>query len=217
MVTSATAEQDSVKRHWWWRPGMRPGRRYYTVYVTLEEPGFEDLHRLIDQYQAALGPIPHVDVIPRPWRHMTMQGIGFTDEIPTAQIAEIAEAAQHHLDQLPPVELTFRRPAISHTTEAITLSPENGEQMHAVRAAVRAGIADVWGADNVPETDMVFRPHASVAYINADGPAQPIRDAIDATHATVAQAVITSVAIIEMHRDNAMYEWEIYRRLTFGR
>jgi 2'-5' RNA ligase len=217
MSSSPITEPDSVKRHWWWRPGMRPGRRFYTVYVVLEEPGFADLHRLIDQYQAALAPISHVDVIPRPWRHMTVQGIGFTDEVSAADIAGMAETAQQHLAQLPPIELTFRQPAISHTTEAITLSPDNSEQMHAVRTAVRAGIADVWGDDGVPEADTVFRPHASVAYINADGPAQPIRDAIDSVCAEPARALVTSVAIIEMHRDNAMYQWQVRRRLDLAK
>jgi 2'-5' RNA ligase len=193
---------------------MRVGRRFYTVYVTLE--GQDDLHRLVDDYQKSLAEIPHLDTIPRPWRHMTVQGIGFSDEVSAADIARIADASQRHLATLSPVALTFRRPAVSHTTEAVTLGPDDGQGMHAIRQAIRAGIADVWGAGAVLESDAVFRPHTSLGYINADGPAQPIRDAIDTVHAAPAHATIDSVALIEMHRDQQMYQWREYARLRLG-
>jgi hypothetical protein len=41
-------------------------------------------------------------------------------------------------------------------------------------ARLRAAIADVWGPDNVPEDADGFRPHVSLAYSNAVGPAELI-------------------------------------------
>jgi 2'-5' RNA ligase len=209
------AKSEQVKPHWWWRPGFRVGRRFYTCYVTFE--GQDDLHRLVDDYQRTLTTVPYLDLIPRPWRHMTVQGVGFTDEVSNSDINHIAAAAQRHLSQVPAATLTFTQPAISHTTEAITLSPEQGHGMHAIRDAIRAGIADVWGDDQVPESDTQYRPHTSAAYANAAGPAQPIRDAIETVTSPPAQATITNVNLIEMHRDNRMYQWTVHTQLSLGK
>ncbi|MFI7644183.1 hypothetical protein [Nonomuraea sp. NPDC049400] len=51
--------------------------------------------------------------------------------------------------------------------------------MAAVRRAVRNGIADVWGAARVPETEDGFVPHVSLAYSRISGmPLAPIRDVL---------------------------------------
>jgi hypothetical protein len=63
-----------MRDHWWWRVG----RHLYTWHVTFE--GQTDLHRLVRAYQARLD-LPGLDLVPVAWLHLTMQGVGFTDEV----------------------------------------------------------------------------------------------------------------------------------------
>ena len=78
---------DEGRNHWWWRPGWRAGRHFYACHLTpADQP---ELRRLVDTYQAALRDVPTVDLIPAQWLHLTMQGIGFTDEISSQEIERI--------------------------------------------------------------------------------------------------------------------------------
>jgi hypothetical protein len=74
-----------MREHWWWRPGWRIGRCMYTWHVTFAaQPRLRDL---VTVYQDALAPLPGLDPIPMQWLHLTMQGIGFTDEVSSQDIA----------------------------------------------------------------------------------------------------------------------------------
>jgi 2'-5' RNA ligase len=76
-----------------------------------------------------------------------------------------------------------------------------------------SSIADALGADAVSEDPNRFRPHLSVAYIAAAGSSAPYVDALRAVHAEPAQARVSTVELIEMHRDNRMYEWAVLASL----
>ncbi|MBM0255647.1 hypothetical protein [Micromonospora sp. 4G55] len=61
---------------------------------------FEDqpeLYRLADSYRSALTAAPPATLIPDQWLHLTMQGIGFTDETSGARLAAIIEEAGEQL------------------------------------------------------------------------------------------------------------------------
>ncbi|HEX6074570.1 MAG TPA: hypothetical protein VFZ32_04810 [Micromonosporaceae bacterium] len=78
MNPEPTDTVEGLRNHWWWRPGWREGRHFYACHLTFDNA--PDLHRLADRYQQALRPFAGLDLIPRRWLHLTMQGIGFTDE-----------------------------------------------------------------------------------------------------------------------------------------
>lgn len=74
--------------HWHWRPGWRLGRRMYTMHLTLQEaPAVEDAIRRLQESLAALDVLRPVPV---EGLHLTMTGVGFTDEVTAAQIDEVA-------------------------------------------------------------------------------------------------------------------------------
>jgi 2'-5' RNA ligase len=79
---------------------------------------------------------------------------------------------------------------------------------------VREAIGDVLG--EVPEKAEGFTPHVSVAYSAGDGPAAPIAQVLDDIDVAPAQARISSVELIVIHRDNQMYEWEPFARVPLG-
>ncbi|MGH3921873.1 MAG: 2'-5' RNA ligase family protein, partial [Pseudonocardiaceae bacterium] len=79
-----------MRDHWWWRPGWRVGRRFYTWHLTFQDQ--EDVHRLARVYQHRLD-APNLDLVPLRWLHLTTQGVGFTDEVSADDAARIVGAA----------------------------------------------------------------------------------------------------------------------------
>jgi 2'-5' RNA ligase len=212
-VTGAhdTPSFDRMRDHWWWRPGWRVGRTFYTWHLTFDHA--PDVHRLAADYEAVLD-IPGLDVVPPRWLHLTMQGVGFTDEVSTADVDAIAEAARRRLAELEPFELTLG-PTVPDP-EVVRLEVAPGDPVANVRDAIRAGIADVWGAHRVPETGAGFIPHVSLAYSSATGPAEPILRAAESAQVEPATATITEAQMIVLNRDQREYQWTTYSVAPLG-
>ncbi|MFJ9842290.1 2'-5' RNA ligase family protein [Kitasatospora sp. NPDC101155] len=196
--------------HWWWRPGWAEGRRFYTWHLTFD--GASDLHHLAADYRHALADVPGLDLVPDRWLHLTMQGLGFVDEVDRNDARAIADAAGRHLAKIPAFDLALG-PAIV-TPEALLLTVAPADPVHAVRSAIRAAIADAW--PQVPEAAEGFRPHVSVAYSNSTGPAQPATDALASVSSCPATARVTSAELIVLGRDERMYEWQSFAQVPLG-
>jgi 2'-5' RNA ligase len=198
---------DRVHNHWWWRPGWRVGRRFYAFHVTFEEQ--HDVYRLADRYRSALAGTP-ATIIPDQWLHLTMQGIGFADEVAGTTLSAIATEAADLLAQVPEVAAQFREIVVAN--EAVVMPATPAEAVRRLRATTRAAIGRVLGEDQVPEDTRRFRPHVSIAYLTTDGPADPYIRAVNAIEPEPAVVRISHVDLIEMHRDRRMYEWSVVRR-----
>ena len=202
---------EQVRNHWWWRPGWRQGRSFYTWHLTFA--GQPAVARVARHYHAILRELPGVDAVPVEWLHLTMQGLGFTDELTADQVDEAVAAARERLAKLSPFELTLGPVRVD--PEALLLEAKPAEAVRELRLAIRAGIADAWGADRLPEADTPFSPHISVGYINTDGPAEPFISALDASPAT-GQAVVREAQLIVINRDTRMYTWKPYVAARIG-
>lgn len=202
---------EQLRDHWWWRPGWKVGTRFYAWHITVDDqPG---LHELVDAYQAELRGVDGLDLIPREWLHLTMQGVGFVEDVRPERLEAIVAAARHRLGQIAPVVAHFGRPVV--TAEAVIVPPTPLEPFDALRTAVRAAIGDVLGA--VTENADDFRPHISLAYANAEGPAHSAVQAVSKIEAVPAETTIRAVSLIEMHRDNRMYEWQTIDSIPLGK
>ena len=197
-----SSSPDRMRDHWWWRPGWRAGRRMCTWHVTFDDQ--PRLHELVSSYQAALAPLPGLDLIPARWLHLTMQGIAFTDEVSPPEIADIAEAARKHLATQQPVSLSVG-PALVDP-EAILLQVSPADSLDPVRAGVRAAIADVRGAERVPESEH-WTPHISIAYSNSEAPAAPYAEALNTITRAPVKLTVSAVHLIELSRDAHLYQW----------
>jgi 2'-5' RNA ligase len=200
-----------MRNHWWWRPGWRTGRSMYTFHITFA--GQSRLHELVTVYQDALVSLPGLDPIPMQWLHLTMQGIGFTDEVSSQDIAAIAEAARERLATQPPVPLVVG-PALADP-EAIMLTVHPDAALDPVRTAVRAAIAEVWGPSQVPEGED-WTPHISMAYSHTTDPAAPYIDAISTVSPAPAELTVPSVQLIELKRDTHLYQWATKADVPLG-
>jgi hypothetical protein len=66
------------------------------------------LRELAADYQKALTGVPGIDLIPPQWLHLTMQGIGFTDEIDADELAALDHALTAELAAIEPPAAEFR-------------------------------------------------------------------------------------------------------------
>jgi 2'-5' RNA ligase len=204
-------DADELADHWWWRPGWRVGTRFYTWHVTVA-----DLPQLADHvaaYQEPLRQFPFLDLIPREWLHVTVQGVGDASEVPPQQRDAVVAAVGSRLVSFTAPRLTFARPVLHR--EAVVLPPAEPELLRAIRDAIRGGIEDAYGP---PEGDPTrpFRPHVSLAYVNTPGDVAPVRTALDSVHTQPVDVAVTHVSLIELHRDNRMYEWTTVATVPLG-
>ncbi len=198
-----------LKDHWWPRPGWRPGRIMLTWHLTFEHA--TDLHALVRAYQQPLAALPDLHLIPAEWLHLTVQGLGYADEITDDQLTANTKAVTDAVAALSPFELTFGRPAIRG--EAIGFHPEPAHPVHMLWSTIRGAIAAALGSDAVrvgPEQTHGFQPHVSIAYASAERDATPYINALDSVHAEPAAVPVTSVSLIRQDRvldPEWVYRW----------
>jgi 2'-5' RNA ligase len=183
----------------------------YTWHVTFDDQ--PQLHELVSAYQTALSPLPGLDLIPGRWLHLTMQGIGFTDEVSEREIADIADAARKRLEDQRPVSLAIGPASVD--PEAIMFEVTPTDALSPVRSAIRAAISEVRGAAEVPESEE-WTPHVSLAYSNGDGIAAPYIAAVDSVSTFPVTLTISKADLIELNRDMRLYQWITKAELTFS-
>jgi 2'-5' RNA ligase len=199
-----------VHDHWWWRPGWRVGRHFYAFHITFD--GQPDLYRLAATYRDALAGLPALTVVPDRWLHLTVQGLGFTDELSRSTVDAIASEAAARLAEVPPVAVRFAEIVVAD--EAIALPAMPAEPIRRIRDTSRAAIASVM--QEVPEDPQRFRPHVTLAYLTADGSSDPYVTAVRAVNAEPAPVTVGHLDLIEMHRDHRMYEWNVLASIKLG-
>ena len=198
-----TTHAEDLRDHWWWRPGWQIGTRFYTWHLTFD--GRAGLHQLVAQYQSALAGIAGLDLIPHRWLHVTMQGVGHVDQVDDHQIDRLVAAVRARLADLDPVLIRFHRPVVR--PEAIALPALPASEVNRLRDAIRAALAEVLGAANVPESSLGYQPHLSLAYSSGEQPAAPVIAALDTVSAQPVELEVTEASLIVQHRDDKMYEW----------
>jgi 2'-5' RNA ligase len=199
-----------MRRHWWWRPGWRPGRRLYAWHLTFGDQtlsrGEADLRQVVGGYQARLAGLPGLDLVPVEWLHLTVQPIGFADEVGAGDAEQIVAAVGRSCAALAPLRLTLGPAQLQ--AEGVWLPVAPAAAVWRVRAAVRAGIAEVWGAARVPEPARGFTPHVSLAYSDTDGPDDSYAAALAETPPRSAMVQFGAIQLIVLRRDEHLYRWE---------
>ena len=206
-----------VENHWWWRPGWQAGRHYYACHIIFEnEP---DIQNLAAAYQEPLTQFPGLDLIPRPWLHLTMQGIGFTDSVSDSEISAITTGISIRLAMVTPPLVTFARPIVR--TEAIYLPAAPVNAFDGVRTNAYEAIKEVLGPKrspdiNVTQTLKKYTPHVSIAYVNTNSSALPYIEALRSVSHEPVTLQIRRASVLTFHRDNRMYEWTKAIPVTIG-
>ncbi|MFG1779038.1 2'-5' RNA ligase family protein [Micromonospora sp. NPDC049051] len=198
-----TAYQDLPKliEHWYWRPGWRADRRFYTWHLTFEHQ--PELHRLVTGLQRQLV-LPGLDLVPLDGLHLTMQGLGFTDEVSAPDLNAIVAEVRRRCAGLAPLELSLG-PA-DPDAEGIGLLVQPWDRVEHLRATIRDAIGTVWPA--VPEPAGGFRPHVTIAYSGSRAPTDPIRARLaELRNQPPARVTVSEVTLIALRRENRTYRW----------
>jgi 2'-5' RNA ligase len=201
---------DRLTEHWYWRPGWRQGRRFYTWHITFD--GQVALYDLARRIQAGLD-VPGLDPVPMEGLHLTMQGLGFTDEVSHDDAEKIVEAARTRCAAVRPFQLTLG--PVDPDAEATALLVAPWAPVEQLRLTIRDAIGSVWPV--VPEPEEGFRPHVTVAYSGASVPVEPIRE-----HMTVlrdlppVEVSISEVQLIALNRDERVYAWDVVESVPLG-
>jgi 2'-5' RNA ligase len=201
-----------TRDHWWWRPGWRKGRSFYTWHITFSSS--EPIRQIVSLYAPVISRVSTLDPVGVDGIHLTLQGIGFTDEVSNADIKRIVASTLSRCAQLEPIKARIDEPRIDE--EAVHMNVHPVEQIAHVKLALRNGIGDVWGHENIPETMDDFRPHITLAYSNGIAPIERIDTAIKECSLPVADVLISAVSLIDLNRDRGRYEWTQVATVTLG-
>lgn len=209
MTIGDRTSAEITRNHWWWRPGWRTGRAFYTWHVTFDQAS--EVHRLVHSYRERLAAISGLDPIPAQWLHLTVQGIGFTDEIESSVVDQIAAAAAERCASLPAFQISTGD--LSIEPEVVRFEVEPIEPLVRLRHELRAAIGDVLGAEAVPESADGFKPHLSLAYSSADGvPLSEVAAALSEGEVGTTSATVEAASLLMLNRDQRCYQWTVHAR-----
>jgi 2'-5' RNA ligase len=204
-----TAPHVPLRDHWWPRAGWRPGRIALTWHLIFT--GCAALAEHAAAYQRALAGLPGLDPVPAEWLHLTVQAVGWADEVPSPTLAAVVDAVRPRVAALAPFDLVFDRPTIYGEAAAMSALP--AAPVARLRDAVRAGLRDVLGEDGVPtaaEQAHGFLPHVTVAYSRVDADVVPYAAALDGVVRAPTAVPVTEVTLIRQERLLAphwQYRW----------
>ncbi|QNE19078.1 2'-5' RNA ligase family protein [Kribbella qitaiheensis] len=202
---------DEVRDHWYLRPGWRVGRSFYTWHLTFaDSPSVADL---ADSYADVVARMPGLTPVTPQWLHLTMQGVGFTDRVPDADLTEIIEATKSRLSRVSPFEVTIG-PAVLDA-ESLQLPVAPVAPLQNLRDHLRAAIGDAWGPDAIPELPHLT-PHISLGYWNRPAPAAPLATLLSTSPTHTATTPITAISLIALTRTTHLYTWTPTTTLTLS-
>ena len=182
----------------------------YAWHVTFrDQPAMQDLAA---RAGSVLRDVPWLEPVPGLWLHLTMQDIGFSDEVSGDDLAAVTAAARTRLAAVSPAVVSIGPARV--LDEGIACDAHPAAALSPARDAVRAAIGDVRGPAGLPgQAD--WWPHVSLAYASADGPSAPAETAL-AGFGAAAAITVTEVQLILLGRDGYQYEWETRATVRLG-
>jgi 2'-5' RNA ligase len=199
----------------WQRPGWTDGRTSYHWLLTLNDES--ELRALAQQCQANLRDLPMLDQVPLDTLHLTLQRVGFADEVDSTQLQQVIDMARQSCADLAPFVLHIGWLAGSEGAIRFTALPV--EPVVNLRHAVRETLTYV----ACPTTDQTiesaaFWPHVSIAYCNVSTPAKPIVERVAPLRVLASAKVnVCTVDLVELRRNNRVYRWEVIARAKLER
>lgn len=188
----------------WDRPGWTDGRRSYHWIVRFDD--CPAVRALAARCQDQLRHLPTLDLVPATSLHLTLQRVGFTDQITTADAHAVAAAAREQYAAMPPVTTTIG--PLAGSAGAVRFSAGPHQPLRRIRNTARTAVAEVLGTDAVSAPAADFVPHVSIAYNNTSVDAELIIEHV-ATLRTLATTTvqIDAVDLVELRRDGPSYVW----------
>jgi 2'-5' RNA ligase len=188
--------------HWWWRPGVTPGRRLYVWHILFgDEPAVQDLAA---GCQDRLDGISGLDLVPMQWLHMTTQIVGFADEISDAELVAMIEVTGRQLRSFEPVSVRIGRPLFH--SEAVMMGVEPRGALDPVRNVIREAVAATVRVNQLADAPE-WTPHVSIAYSNLEASAGPVIEAMRPSPPP-SKIDVRRVHLVSQERVGRSYVWK---------
>lgn len=206
----AFAALDRMTNHWH-RPGWRPGRSAYHWYLSFrDEPA---VHALARECRPAVAgayfdPVRPADL------HMTVERVGFTNEIGPAELESVARIARSRLADVAALDLTIG--PLAGSSGALSFSAAPKERLADLRHTLLSATQSAGFATDVLAS-YPFRPHVGIGYCNRTIDARPIIDRVRRLRALPPVSVhVREVVLVELTRHERAYSWTVTHRLPLA-
>lgn len=198
-----------MEDHWAAESGVDSRRARLMWFILVgDNPQIAELAR---QGQDCLTGLPGLDLVPRPWLHITTLIAGYADQITTDQVKQMTSHARQLAARISPITLSLGR--ILYHTRAIMLQAGTPEQLepilHAVQEATRATTGRYGELHTAPWT-----PHITLAYSNTTQPAAPAIRALG-RGLPKQDTIIASVSLISQ-RPEQQWTWDPMADIPLG-
>ena len=190
-----------MANHWWQRPGRYPGRLLYQWHLAFhDQPKVLELAEIA---QARLHSQAGLDMIERHLLHLTTYIVGFVDEVPMHAVNQMIDDARDRLSRIAPIRVMVGK--IGYHPQAVMLLVEPSEALNPTLDAVRSA-TEAAGFEGHTDTDP-WRPHISVSYSHASGPAAPIVAALGRSLPET-EITVKSISLVSQTQVGHSWQWE---------
>jgi 2'-5' RNA ligase len=203
--------QTLLRNHWKWRPDWAVDRPYLLWYLTFESQ--PDLVRTAQHAQARLRGLPPVDVVPLPWLHLTLDDVGFADEVAPAQVEEVVESSRSALAGWTPPPLTLG--PLAPMEDAVVLLADPVAEIEDLRDRLRGAITAVLGPDRMSGMKG-HRPHVTLAYLNDDCDYGTVMGPLEPVSSEKVVVAVPRVTLASVTRRDRHYQWTTRAEVTLG-
>jgi 2'-5' RNA ligase len=191
-----------LRDHWQWRPEWASNRPCLLWYLAF--PDQPALWGLAERVHARVNRVKAVDVVPLRWMHLTLDDVGFVDELTPGQVEDVVESVHAALEgwKVPPIILG----PVTTTVGALVLRGAPEVELGQLRDRLRASTGAVLGPDAASVLGD-FWPHVTLAYSNDACDRRTVMEplgAISSDRVVVAGSHLTLAAVTRRSRH---YQW----------
>jgi 2'-5' RNA ligase len=204
-----------ITDHWYSRPGWFPGRLFDTWHLVFDDPAIQELAA---RCRTAIAGLPGLHPVPNEWLHLTIQGVGWSDELTDNDRDKVVQSVTEHLNDFGEFVIKLGPPLVKG--EALVLPATPTRTLQELRNRLRTAIAVALSrpAPIADEQANGFLPHVSVAYAYHDADATPYTAALNTVSPATTGATVRHVAFIRQDRQlapNWQYCWTYLARVEF--
>lgn len=187
-----------------WQNRKEPGPGQGTIYWHMlvgDQPAARDAARTAWE---RLADFTGLHLPPLEWLHITTLVVGPTDEITTEQQQDMLATASELLAALPPVEVTLGR--ILYHPEAIAAEVQPVAPLKQIRNAIQAATLKATGREGYTEGPAQWTPHMTLAYSEAEQPAEPLITALG-RELPPTKLTINTVTLVAQQGPERLWNW----------
>lgn len=191
----------SLRDHWGWRPDWATDRPRLLWYFTFDS--HPDLARAAQSAADRLLGVPTVDVVPVPWLHMTLDDVGFVDELAPGQVDRVLETARATVSGWRSGPITLG--PLVPMADALVLAADRVEEIEDLRCRLRAATTAVLGPEAPSVLDRHL-PHVTLAYLNSACEAAAVMAPLEPVEQQVVVAA-PRLTLASVTRRDRHYQW----------